>query len=171
MHYRAALLALAFFGGPVLAAAPTISDIKLPGKAMGEGWKDPTGVAIDDVKNMKPPNILPQAIAQQYINLGVTSLANLAYRQADNPLEQVEIKIFIFSSEQERTAWTDKKYGYAGWDKHYRKSATNGVTTWDSTQVKKRIVAFKHYWITGSELSDKGNHIKMLNEYVTRLNK
>jgi hypothetical protein len=171
MRYFTALLTIWITLSQLHAEDMNISKIKLPGRTMGGGWKEPTGVAIDDLSKMKAPNVLPKATADQYIKLGVTSLANLAYRQEKNLLEQVEIKIFIFKSEEKRAEWTNKKYGYSGWEKHYKKSEADGATIWDSTQINKRIIAFKNLWITSSALSDKGNHIKLLNEYVTRLNK
>ncbi|WP_223788332.1 hypothetical protein [Marinicella meishanensis] len=146
-------------------------DIRLPKPAeIGPGWQGGTGVVIEDLHN--PPAFFAQSMGQtieQYRTIGVTSMANLAYRQASNLTVQVELKYFEFESAAAALAWQQKKYMYTGWKQHYTRLENDGVVIYDSTEINKRIVFLEQHWVTASVNADSKDHMMFMNHIIRQI--
>ncbi|MCX7554361.1 hypothetical protein OS175_10755 [Marinicella sp. S1101] len=126
---------------------------------IGPQWEGGTGVVIEDMNN--PPAFFAQSMAttiNQFKSIGVTSMANLAYRKKTNVMHQVELKFFVFESSAAATAWKKEKYGYEDWQQHYEFSEHDDLAIFDSTQINKRIVFYRNYWLTVASPSDVTDH-------------
>ncbi len=155
----------------LLALNSAAMNISLPKPAdIGPEWQGGTGVVIDDLNN--PPAFFAQSMAdviEQFKSIGVKSMANLAYRKKANVMHQVELKYFEFSSIVEAVAWKKKKYGYDNWQQHYTKTQQDGLSIFDSLEMKKRIVFYQNYWITASTISDTDDHLVFLAAVIERI--
>ncbi len=137
---------------------------------IGPEWQGGTGVVIDDMNN--PPAFFAQSmgeVIEQYQSIGVISMANLAYRKKANLMHQVELKVFEFDSFKNAMLWKKKKYGYDNWQQHYTKTQQDGLSIFDSLEMKKRIVFYQNYWITASTISDTDDHLVFLAAVIERI--
>jgi hypothetical protein len=149
-----------------------LSDLSIPAADIGNGWTGPTGLVVDDLRDLSKHPADVQAVAKslkdQVFPLGVVAMADFTYRKQNSPLDQVTLRVFVFDSAEKCSQWWHKKFQYEGWQQHYNRAAGDEHAL-DSKEVPKRVTAFSNVWLTCGSLGDQNAHIEILNRYVTRI--
>jgi len=149
-----------------------LSTLSIPGADLGADWTGPTGLVVDDFRDLgKQPadtKAAAESLTEQVTPLGVVAVADFAYRKQSNPLKQVTLRAFVFDSPDKCRQWWEMKYMYDGWQQHY--AVVDGAEqTLDSKEVPKRAVALANVWLTCGSLGADNTHIEILNQYVRRI--
>jgi hypothetical protein len=147
-----------------------VSALAIPAADLGEGWIGPTGLVVDDFRDVSkyPADVqdLVEALKKQVSAIGVVATADFTYRKKLNPLHQVTVRVFVFDSEKSCREWWQKKYQYEGWEKQYSIVADDRHSAVDSREAPKRAVAFGNVWLTSGTLGESKEHVKALDLYV-----
>jgi len=150
-----------------------VSALAIPAADLGDGWIGPTGLVVDDFRDVSkyPADVqdLVGDLKKQVSAIGVVATADFTYRKKLNPLHQVTIRVFVFDSEKSCREWWQKKYQYDGWEKHYSVVAGDKHSAVDSKEMPKRAVAFGNVWLTSGTLGESQEHVKALDLYVKKI--
>jgi len=170
------LTARAFADEPVQAAVVFKGKVSMLGIAasqLGSEWTGPTGLVIDDFKDLTnlsgEDKEVAEELKKQVAAIGVVQTADFTYRKKLNPLHQVTLRVFVFDSNQSCRNWWKQKYQFDGWEKYY--SAVRGLpySAADSKETSKRAVAFGNVWITCGALGETNDHLKVLDLYLEKI--
>jgi hypothetical protein len=150
-----------------------VSALAIQPADLGDGWEGPTGLVVDDFSDLSkyPPDVkdLAEALKDQVTAIGVVATADFTYRRKLNALQQVTVRIFVFESDHACRDWWQKKYRYAGWEKHYNVVAGDEHSAVDSKEAPKRAVSFGNVWLTSGTLGESKAHLKALDLYVKKI--
>lgn len=100
------------------------------------------------------------ALAKQLAPLGVVSAADYTEVKSAFPLGTVTVRVFVFADAEKCRAWWKKKYGYAGWEEHYKVVEIDGMVSVDSLQVNKRAIGCGKVWMTVHQTGTGEAHLK-----------
>jgi hypothetical protein len=161
---------------PAQPAAPfkgKVSTLGITASQLGSEWTGPTGLVIDDFKDLSNLSGEDKAVAEevkkQVAAIGVVQTADFTYRKKLNPLHQVTLRVFVFDSEQSCRNWWKQKYQFDGWEKYYSLVVELPYSAADSKETSKRAVALGNVWITCGALDKTDDHLKVLDLYLTKI--
>ena len=97
---------------------------------------------------------------------GVIACGHFSFSRTKNPLNNLTVKVFKFSSPAKAEAFRKLKYENEKAKPLYKKSETKSAVVYDSLQMKKRIVFTGLFWITCGHIQDDDQHIKLIEKCV-----
>lgn len=153
--------------------AKKVTEVELLPSVLGDGWKRDAGIRIDDLEDIsalpEPERRVAQQLREQFAPLGIRSVADYTLVKSGFPLNTVTVRVFLFRNPDQCREWWEKKYRYAGWEKHYKPVASDEFVAVDSLQENKRAIAFGNAWITAHQLQKGDEHLTCLRDLIVRL--
>ena len=158
---------------PAFHFSGKVSALAVPAERIGSQWEGPTGLVIDDFKDLsgQPEEVkeVAEELKKQVSTIGVVQTADFTYQKKFNALHQVTLRIFVFDSEASCRDWWKKKYQYDGWEKENMAVPGLPYQAADSKQMKKRAVALGNVWMTCGTITMTDDHLKVLDLYLDKL--
>jgi hypothetical protein len=151
-------------------ARPKLSALKEPPEFLGEGWKGPRGLVIDDVKDLSSLGDAEKRVAELVVKsvapLGVTACADFTYQK---DLEIVTARLYVFETVAAAEGFWKTKFEADGWEKHYKKADVPGARALDSLQLRKRIVLAGNVYLSCHQVPAGEPYLAVLNKYLEKL--
>jgi hypothetical protein len=158
---------------PALHFSGKVSALAVPAERLGSQWTGPTGLVIDNFKDLSDQTEEAKEVAEelkkQVSAIGVVQTGDFTYAKKFNALHEVTLRVFVFDSEQSCRNWWKKKYQYEGWEKEYAAVVGVPYQAVDSKQGTKRAAALGNVWITCGALDKTDDHLKVLDLYLDKI--
>jgi hypothetical protein len=156
-----------------ISYAGKVSALSRPASVLGEDWTGPTGLVVDDFRDLSkfPGDVksLVEGLKKLFSPIGVVAVADFTYRKKSNPFHQITLRVFLFDQEASCRKWWANKYRYDGWEKHYTVVGGVPYDAVDSTQITKRALVFGNIWMTCGALKNTEDHLRVLDLYISKI--
>ncbi len=137
-------------------------------KALGEHWRGPSGLVVDDVDDSASLDETTREIADRFKPLGITAFADFSYTRTDVP-RVVTVRVFVFEDTQAARAWWQKKYEHPGWEQFYEKTSGLGDRSVKSRELRKEMTLKGNVWMTSHQLHEGGQYHDALVHYLKQV--
>jgi hypothetical protein len=122
-------------------------------------------IIVDD---MSKPSGLPMS-PQMFIDQGVVSMATCDYRSKSNLLLNVNLKIFVFDTQDSAKTFCETRYLAPELSKYHDKLSDWPKLTLQSTQMNKRIVCERNIVISAGTIEEGDAPIKVIDKYLEQM--
>lgn len=144
----------------------SLVDTNKMAQLLGKHWAPDRGLVIEGEKDIeKLPAAEKQAaevILKTMKPFGVIASGEFLFSRTQAPLDSLSIRIFKFASPEKATEFRKTKYDGDAAKPLYKKTESKAAITYDSLQMKKRIMFVDTYWITCGHIGDDDQHLKVL---------
>ena len=139
-------------------------------KILGKDWKRLRGMIIENEKEVDKLTGTEKELGKLLMGMmkrhGVIACGNFSYSRTTHPINTVNIRIFKFSTQELADKFRKLKYENKKAQPLYKKTKNQSTITYDSLQMKKRIIFQGNIWITCGHIQKDDQHLKILKECI-----